>query len=135
MVWISGPCEEVALLVKEALAEKSRVYIGQEPPQNEDPCCVLLCTNGDRVVSEMRRLQSHAPNSPIVVFSPTKEPRLVEEALRAGARGFVHAGMRPETIALALALAHEGEVLIPSELLEELIGRRLFLRWPRLLGS
>jgi hypothetical protein len=137
LVWVSCPYkeeeEEVAPIVKEALAEKSRVYIGKEPPQKEDPCCVLLCTNGDHVVSEMRRLQSQAPNSPVVVFSQTKEPRLVAEALRAGARGFVHAGMRARTIALALALASEGEVLIPREVLGELIGQRLFLKRPWLL--
>ena len=137
LVWVSCPHkeeeEEVAPLVKEALAEKSRVYIGKEPPQKEDPCCVLLCTSGDGIVSEMRRLQSQAPNSPVVVFSQTKEPRLVAEALRAGASGFVHAGMRARTIALALALASEGEVIIPREVLKELLGQRLFLRRPWLL--
>jgi hypothetical protein len=141
VVWVSCPYEEeeeevvvVAPLVKEALAHKSRVYIGKEPPQREDPCCVLLCTSsGDGIVSEMRRLQSQAPNSPVVVFSQTKEPRLVEAALRAGAGGFVHAGMRPQTIALALTLASEGEVPIPREVLRELVGQRLFLRRPWLL--
>lgn len=140
LVWVSCPHKEeeeeevvVAPIVKEALAEKSRVYIGKEPPQKEDPCCVLLCTSGDGIVSEMRRLQSQAPNSPVVVFSQTKEPRLVAEALRAGASGFVHAGMRARTIALALALASEGEVLIPREVLGELLGQRLFLRRPWLL--
>jgi DNA-binding NarL/FixJ family response regulator len=139
LVWVSCPHkeeeEELAPIVKEALPQKSRVYIGKEPPQKEDPCCVLLCTSGEgeRIVSEMRRLQSQAPNSPVVVFSQTKEPRLVAEALRAGARGFVHAGMRARTIALALALASEGEVLIPREVLKELLGQRLFLRRPWLL--
>jgi DNA-binding NarL/FixJ family response regulator len=142
LVWVSCPHKEeeeevvvVAPIVKEALAEKSRVYIGKEPPppQKEDPCCVLLCTSGEGIVSEMRRLQSQAPNSPVVVFSQTKEPRLVAEALRAGASGFVHAGMRARTIALALALASEGEVLIPREVLGELLGQRLFLRRPWLL--
>ena len=141
LVWVSCPHKEeeeeevvvVAPIVKEALAEKSRVYIGKEPPQKEDPCCVLLCTSGEGIVSEMRRLQPQAPNSPVVVFSQTKEPRLVAEALRAGASGFVHAGMRARTIALALALASEGEVLIPREVLGELLGQRLFLRRPWLL--
>ena len=142
LVWVSCPHKEeeeeqeeveVAPIVKEALAQKSRVYIGKEPPQKEDPCCVLLCTSGERIVSEMRRLQSQAPNSPVVVFCQTKEPWLVAEALRAGARGFVHAGMRARTIALALALASEGEVLIPREVLKELLGQRLFLRRPKLL--
>jgi DNA-binding NarL/FixJ family response regulator len=138
LVWISSPYEEeeeegMVLLIKEALEEKTRVHLGKEPPRGEDPCCVLLCPNGKDVFSQMRRLQFQAPNLPVVVFCQSKELRLVEQALRAGASGFVHAQMRPEKIALALSLASEGEVLIPRELLGELIGLRLFLRRPRLL--
>jgi DNA-binding NarL/FixJ family response regulator len=68
-----------------------------------------------------------------LVFGQKMEPRLAEEALRAGASGFVHARMPPERIALALSLAFKGEVLIPKEILGELLGRRLFLRRPKLL--
>jgi hypothetical protein len=137
LAWISSPYEEeeeMVLLVKEALEGKTRVHIGTEPPRGEDPCCVvLLCPNGKDVFSQMRRVQSQAPNLPVVVFCQSKELRLVEQALRAGASGFVHAQMRPEKIALALSLASQGEVFIPRELLGELIGQRLFLRRPRLL--
>jgi hypothetical protein len=136
LVWISCLCEEeegMVLLIKEALEENARVHVGKEPPRGEDPCCVLLCPNGKDVFSQMRHLQSQAPNLPVVVFCQSKELRLVEQALRAGASGFVHAQMRPKKIALALSLASQGEVFIPRELLGELIGRRLFLRRPRLL--
>jgi DNA-binding NarL/FixJ family response regulator len=138
LVWISSSPyeeeeEEMVLLVKEALEEKTRVHVGTEPPRGEDPCCVLLCPNGKDIYSQMRHLRSQAPDLPVVVFCQSKELRLVEQALRAGASGIVHAQMRPEKIALALSLASEGEVLIPRELLGELIGQRLFLRRPRLL--
>ena len=136
LVWISSPYEEeeeMVLLVKEALEEKARVHIGTEPPRGEAPGCVLICPNGDDIVSQIRRLRAQVPDLPVVVFCQSKELRLVEQALRAGASGFVHAQMRPEKIALALSLASEGEVLIPRELLGELIGQRLFLRRPRLL--
>jgi len=142
LVWISCLCEEeeeeeeeeeMVLLVKEALEEKARLHIGTEPPRGEDPCCVLLCPHGEDVVSQMRRLRSQAPDLPVVVFCQSKELRLIEQALRAGASGFVNAQMRPEKIALALSLASQGEVFIPRELLGELIGQRLFLRRPRLL--
>jgi hypothetical protein len=43
--------------------------------------------------------------------------------------------MSPERIALALSLASMGEVLIPRQLLGDLLGQRLFLRRPRLLDS
>jgi hypothetical protein len=137
LVWINSPYEEeMSLLAKEALGEKVRVHIGTEPPWGEAPCCcVLICPNDDDVVSQMRHLRSQVLDLPVVVFCQSKELRLVEQALRAGASGFVHAEMRPEKIALALSLASEGEVFIPRELLEHLIGQRLFLRRPRLFDS
>jgi hypothetical protein len=142
LVWINSPYEEeMTLLAKEALGEKVRVHIDTEPPWGEAPCCcVLICPNDDDIVSQMRHLRSQVLNLqvldlPVVVFCQSKELRLVEQALRAGASGFVHAEMRPEKIALALSLASEGEVFIPRELLEDLIGQRLFLRRPRLFDS
>jgi hypothetical protein len=142
LVWINSPFEEeMTLLAKEALGEKVRVHIDTEPPWGEAPCCcVLICPNDDDVVSQMRHLRSQVLDLPVldlpvVVFCQSKELRLVEQALRAGASGFVHAAMRPEKIALALSLASEGEVFIPRELLEDLIGQRLFLRRPRLFDS
>jgi hypothetical protein len=137
LVWINSPYEEeMTLLAKEALGEKVRVHIDTEPPWGEAPCCcVLICPNDDEVVSQMRHLRSQVLDLPVVVFCQSKELRLVEQALRAGASGFVHAEMRPEKIALALSLASEGEVFIPRELLEHLIGQRLFLRRPRLFDS
>jgi DNA-binding NarL/FixJ family response regulator len=94
---------------------------------------VLLCPNAEDVVSGMKHIRALAPGVPVLVFCQKMEARLAEEALRAGASGFVHAGMPPERIALALSLACEGDVLIPKGLLGELLGRRLFLRRPKLL--
>jgi hypothetical protein len=133
-VWISCPYdEEVALSIEEALGAKVRVYCGQEPPPVETLSAVLLCPNRAAVTSEIKRVQALAPDVPVLVFCKSVEPRLAEESLRAGASGFVHAGMSPERIALALSLAFEGEILIPKNLLGELLGQRLFLRRPKLL--
>jgi DNA-binding NarL/FixJ family response regulator len=138
LVWISCLCEDeqeegMVLLIKEALEEKARVHVGTEPPQRETPSSVVLCSNCEDVAQQMRRLRIQVPNAAVLVFGSRLEPRLAEEALRAGASGFIHAQMRPNRITLALSLASEGEVLIPRELLGELIGQRLFLRRPRLL--
>ncbi len=133
-VWISCPYEEeVALSVEEALGSKARVYSAHEPPRGETLSAVLLCPNAEDVVSGMKHIRALAPGVPVLVFCQKMEARLAEEALRAGASGFVHAGMPPERIALALSLACEGDVLIPKGLLGELLGRRLFLRRPKLL--
>jgi DNA-binding NarL/FixJ family response regulator len=111
----------------------ARVHEGKEPPREEAPSSVLLCLEEQDVAPAVLHVQALAPHAPVVVFGPTPDPHLAEEALRAGACGFVHTGMPPERVALALSLASEGEVLIPKGLLGELLGRRLFLRRPMLL--
>jgi hypothetical protein len=128
-VWISCPYgEKLARSVEEALEAKARVYSGQEPPKGKTLSAVLLCPNGEEFVSEMKRIRALAPDAPVLVFCHSTEPRLVTKALQMGVSGFVHAGMSPERIALALTSAFEGEVLIPRELLGELLGQRLFLQ-------
>jgi DNA-binding NarL/FixJ family response regulator len=133
LVWVNCPYEEVTLLAREALGEKAHIHSGNEPPEGETPSTVLLCSNGEGIDSRIRRVHALAPGAPVLVFGQREEPRLAKEALRAGACGFVHAGMRPEQIALALLLASEGEILIPKNLLGELLGQRLFTRRPKLL--
>jgi two-component system nitrate/nitrite response regulator NarL len=45
------------------------------------------------------------------------------KALRAGARGFLHAGMGPEQIVQAVRRASEGKTVISEEMLEKLIAQ------------
>ncbi len=135
-VWVSCPRggEALALQVQEKLRTTgARVHEGKEPPREEAPSSVLLCLEDQDVASSVLHVQALAPHAPVVVFGPTPDPQLAEQALRAGACGFVHAGMPHERIAQALSLASEGEVLVPRNLLSELLGRRLFLRRPLLL--
>jgi hypothetical protein len=134
-VWVSCPGgEALALQVQEKLRTTgTRVHEGKEPPREEAPSSVLLCLEDQDVAPAVLHVQALAPHAPVVVFGPTPDPQLAEEALRAGACGFVYAGMPHERIALALSLASEGEVLVPRNLLSELLGRRLFLRRPLLL--
>src|SRR5918998_4647214 len=125
-VWISCPYEEeVALSVEEALGSKARVYSGQHLPRGENPSAVLLCPNSEDVVSEMKRIRALAPDVPVLVFCQKMEARLAEEALRAGASGFVHAGMPPERIALALSLEYVESHGLGDRLPEEERERRL----------
>jgi DNA-binding NarL/FixJ family response regulator len=133
LVWVNCPYEEVSSLVIEALKCKVPIHSGEEPPKEEAPSCVILCPNQESIPSKIRRIQAQTSNAPVLVFASSPDPRLAEEALRAGASGFIHAGMRPERIPLALSLASGGEVLIPRQLLGELLGKRLFLRRPMLL--
>ena len=134
LVWIISAQEDLNLLMGEALETKARLHIGEEPPQGETPSSIILSPKSESIVQEIRYLKSLAPEASILIFSPSdNDLRLAEEALRAGASGFIYAGMQPERIALALSSASKDEVLIPRELLGQLLGRRLFLRLPKFL--
>ncbi len=54
---------------------------------------------------------------PILVFGPHLDLLLARDALRAGASGFVHAGMIPNQLLRAVAVATKDELVAPRELL------------------
>jgi DNA-binding NarL/FixJ family response regulator len=116
----------VALALKEILKEKADLYEGsRRPPGARDPSCIIMCSNGKDVASEVRRLVASNPQAAVLVFDMRDDPWLVQKALRAGASGFLHAGMHPEQIVSVLRLAAEGKTVGPvglpeSPLLEEL---------------
>ena len=136
LVWISchRDCKGITLPVQEELRKTGvRVHTGLKPPREENPSSVLLCPEGEGIAPAMWRVRALAPQAPVVVFGPAPEAQMAAEGLQTGASGFVHAGLSPERIALALSLALEGDVVIPRQLLGCLLAQRLFTRWPRLL--
>ena len=136
-VWID--CPRVLPKLRTALESQAAAveYFDGEPwPQREDnPSLIVVCVDDkEAVAKKVKRLRALVPKTPILAFtSSSSVPRLAEEALRAGAHGFVHAGMRPERIAMAISAVAEDVVLIPRELVGDLLGQRLFLRLPRFL--
>ena len=73
-------------------------------------------------VSERVRLAKEAcPDTPILAFGLGKDLSLAQAALLAGARGFVHAGMRPKQIIRAVEIVAKGEMVAPRELLPHVI--------------
>ena len=55
-----------------------------------------------------------------MVFGLREDLPLARAALRAGARGFIHAGMTPKQLIRAVEVAAEGEIVAPRRLLEYL---------------
>jgi DNA-binding NarL/FixJ family response regulator len=58
----------------------------------------------------------------VVVFVRSAAVELARAAVRAGARGFLHAGMPPEQIARAVSVVVEGKLALPRELLKGLLA-------------
>ncbi len=117
-VGIEGHYPVVALALKQILMGVADVYEGhheESPPGAAQPSCIVLCPNGKDLVSEVRRLKASNPQAAVLLFDLREEPRLAQKVLRAGASGFLHAGMRPEQIVRALRLAAEGKQAVVPE--------------------
>jgi DNA-binding NarL/FixJ family response regulator len=123
VVWVDCPRSVVSTGLVQVLEGRARVHQGSKPP-GDLPSCVILCTNGDKDVSERvefyRKLSPEAP--PVVVFGPHLDLRLAHDALRAGASGFVHAEMTPDQLVRAITVATKGELVAPRELLGYLMN-------------
>jgi DNA-binding NarL/FixJ family response regulator len=112
----------VALALKEILKDEAHLYEEREQlAETGGLSSVILCPNGKDVTSEVKRLRASIPDAAILVFDMRVDPRLVQKALRAGASGFLHAGMSPEQIIRAVRLASEGNVFVPEGLIERLL--------------
>ena len=122
MVWLKCSHPVAATVLEKALRARIRVHQGQEPPEEGRSSCIVLCPNGEDIVSEIRRLRAQDYDVPVVVLGSSTDPSLARAAIRAGARGFLHAEMPPEQIVRALSLAEEGEVVLPRELLNDLVA-------------
>ena len=139
LVWVRCPHPMPALEAARATGAGFRVHREADPPVGERPSCVILCRewrNGadEDVASEVERVRDRAARAPVLVFGPHPDPRLAKAALRAGAAGFVHAGMRPEDLLHAISLVGEGRYVIPQEIVFDLLGEHLFMDMPAILG-
>ena len=122
LVWIDSSYSVMSLGLGRALKEQAWVHIGRESPRDH-PSSVILCANGVEGLSEgVKRVQEASPDVPILIFGMHIDLPLARSALRLGARGFIHAGMRPEQIVRAVKVAAEGELVAPRELLRYLIA-------------
>src|SRR3954453_7824921 len=121
LVWVNGPYEQAMMLVEEALGKGARVYVGKQPPEGKIFSSVVFCSNTEDVACEVRRvrhLQALAADAPVVVLGLLVTPQLDRTALLAGARGFLHLGMKPAQVVYILSETSKGEIIVPRELLE-----------------
>jgi DNA-binding NarL/FixJ family response regulator len=97
----------ITLALTEILKDKADVYewTGRPPGISRPSCIVVVRASESDGASDVGRLVVSNPGVAVLVFGIRDDPWLVREALRAGARGFLHAGMRPEQIVRALRLA------------------------------
>lgn len=124
VVWIKSTPSLLSVGLESALKKRgTRVHRGSQPPQDAAPSVVVYSPAGENeLASEVGELKKLAPEAAIAVFGTSADLSLARAALKAGANGFVHAGMPPEKIVRALEKAHEGEEVLPRGLLRELVS-------------
>ena len=135
LVWIKGPASPASSaslaslasmrLQRALLGSVTRCHRSASPPKGGAPAAVVVCCpdgGPEGVASAVGLARELSPQASVVVLGPSPDPELARAAVRAGARGFLHSGMPPEQVARALSVALSGEVVLPRELLKELVA-------------
>ena len=123
LVWIyCDPHSVVTSGLIRTLEERARVRVGGQNV-GEAPSSIILCSDdAERIPNTVEHTKKRNPGASILVFGLREDLPLARAALRAGARGFIHAGMRPKQLIRAVEVAAEGEIVAPRRLLEYLIN-------------
>ena len=121
LIWIDCPYPVASVGLARILEDDARVHVGGKPPE-EPPSIVILGVGGiEGILKGVERVRAQIPYAVILIFGLDLNLPVARAALRAGARGFIHAGMNPAQITRAVDVALEGEIVAPRQLLEYLI--------------
>ncbi len=121
LVWVDCTFPLLSAGLESALEAKARLHRANTPPA-ERSSAVICCSYGDDDIGQkVVHLKESASGAPVLVLGFSADPILAQAALRAGARGFLHCGMQPSQIARAISLAIKGEMVVPREMLTDLV--------------
>ena len=123
VVWVDCPPSVVRSGLVRALEERARVHQGPNPPGDVHSCVILCPNDHDNLSERVERYRELSPDTPpLLIFGSHLDLPLARDALRAGASGFIHAGMTPDQLVKAVRVAQEGELVAPRALLKYLLG-------------
>lgn len=121
LVWVDCAFPLLSAGLESALEAKARLHRGKTSPA-ERPSAVVCCSHEDDDIGQrVFHLKGSASDAPVLVLGFSADPMLAQAALRAGARGFLHCGMEPSQITRAVSLAIKGEMVVPREMLTDLV--------------
>jgi DNA-binding NarL/FixJ family response regulator len=124
-VWIKDTSSLLSIGLEITLKKSgTRVHRGAGIPQGAAPSVIVYCLEGgeDDLTLGVRELKELAPDAAIVIFGASADLSLARAAVLAGAVGFLHAGMPPEQITRALHKVHDGEEVLPRDLLMGMVS-------------
>ena len=112
-------------LLNAALAralEGTQLRHRQGPLELGLPCTILLWAEDQVSLYEgIERVRKASPDASVLVLGLHEDLPLAMAALKAGARGFVHAGMNPDQVARAISVVARGEEVVPRWMLRHLV--------------
>ena len=76
---------------------------------------------GISFLEALQAIRQQLPNCPVVILSGTEDHRIVEQAIRSGARGYIPKSSPAKTMLNALQLVISGETYIPPAILKNRI--------------
>lgn len=121
LVWLDCSQPIMSLgLEKALLGMGARIHRGKTAEESNPSLVVLCLSEKEDITEQVDRFASQAAGAPVVVLGLFADLRSARQALQAGARGFLHAQMSPDEVARALSAAKRGEVVLTSDLLEDL---------------
>ena len=121
LVWIDCSQPVAAAGLARILETTAQVHVSREPPEDAPAVVILGADDARSLLKGIKRGFELYPDSLIVVFSWCLDLPLARTVLRAGARGYIHAGMEPGQIVRALSVVAEGQIAAPRQLLEYLV--------------
>ena len=120
-IWIDVPFPTVAVGLAHILRPGMRVYTRQTPDV-ELSAIIVGASKAEEVPGTVERVRKSHHQTPVLLFDTHIDLPLARAALKAGARGFIHAGMAPQQIVRAVEVAAAGELVAPRKLLEDLVA-------------
>lgn len=96
----------------EVVAELSVLDEAVGAVQTKSADVAVVSVVGPDVHQDVRRLIEAAPGCEILLLSAVRDPRMLQQALRAGARGFVARDLPPAELANLVRLVARGEAVV-----------------------
>jgi DNA-binding NarL/FixJ family response regulator len=121
LAWIDCPYPVAAVGLARILESEALVHVGKKPPEETPSVAIFGVGSAEGLLEGIKRIRKQSPSALILIFGLYLDLDVAQSGLRAGARGFIHAGMKPEQIVRAVRIALEGEIVAPRQLLEYLI--------------
>jgi DNA-binding NarL/FixJ family response regulator len=124
LVWLRCSESVTTAGIAHALDGQMGVHVGLKRPEQQLSCVILCADAVENIAIEVKEMREEHPGTPVLIFGLHADLDLARTAFRSGSQGFIHAGMSPNQVARAIAVAATGEHVAPRQLLLQQLAVR-----------